>query len=100
MSCHQDTGVSARFPCLAIGARGRDPFPCQGCQLASANFAIEAPKYFSVDLSDISGLASEELITGSDCLPFLTIIPLSQSYSRPSLSVISTISAAWLDAVA
>ena len=66
MSRHQDTGVSASFPCLDIGC-GDGAFPYLGCdQSASVSLASEASKH-SVYLSGISGLASEELIPGSDC---------------------------------
>ena len=68
VSRHQDTAVSARFLCPAIG-RGVGAFPYLGCdQSASVSLASEALKY-SVHMPVISGLASEELISGSDwCL--------------------------------
>ena len=67
MSRHQDTGVSARFPCLAIGRGGEILFFTKDAtRRLRLTSPAEAPKY-SVDLSDISGLASEELTSGSGC---------------------------------
>ena len=93
---HQDTGVSARFPCLAIG-RGDGTFPYLGCdQSASAS-----PRQRGVEVFGTSVGYQRPRQRGADTrqrlLPFLS---MSQSYSRPSLSVISTTSAAWLAAVA
>ena len=53
-------------------------------QLASVTLAIEASKY-SVDLSGISGLAIEGLISGSDCR--LPRHPYFTSYPSPAILV-------------